>query len=540
MKNWKKVKLGSLLTESKIISENPNTENRIRVKLNVLGVEKRPDTKEKKGATKYYTRKAGQFVYGKQNLHKGAFGIIPIELDSFESSLDIPSFDVDESCYPEWIFYFFKKGDFYLKLENLAKGVGSKRIHPKQIYELDIYLPTKEEQRRVLDEIEKVETHNQKLIKEIEIQEENLAKLRKSIFNDAVQGKLTLEWREENANVETETELLKKIKVEKEKFFKDNKIKKENHLPKVLNEKTPFDIPDSWCWCKFKDIYNYIEAGKSPKCLPYPAENNQWGVIKISAISWGTFQEQENKTLPLNLTPFVEKEIKSGDFILTRANTRELVARSVIVGENVREKLLLNDKTLRVNVSKFIDKEYLNLSNNSPYAREYYSKIASGTSDSMKNISRIDISLMNFSIPPFQEQNEIVKKINQLQSNCNKIEHEIISNKKKYKKLMQSVVSKLLGDENNSLVSKRSIVKTKNIPLREIKYNSKTTNMDLVKLLEENGKLHAEDLWKMSEHYDDKNIGDSIDKFYSDLKTKIEIDKTIKEDSNEKGYVELV
>ena len=540
MKNWKKVKLGSLLTESKIISENPNTENRIRVKLNVLGVEKRPDTKEKKGATKYYTRKAGQFVYGKQNLHKGAFGIIPIELDSFESSLDIPSFDVDESCYPEWIFYFFKKGDFYLKLENLAKNIKSKRIHPKQIYELDIYLPTKEEQRRVLDEIEKVETHNQKLIKEIEIQEENLAKLRKSIFNDAVQGKLTLEWREENPTVETATELLKKIKVEKEKFFKDNKIKKENHLPKVLNEKTPFDIPDRWCWCKFKDIYNYIEAGKSPKCLPYPAENNQWGVIKISAISWGTFQEQENKTLPLNLTPFVEKEIKSGDFILTRANTRELVARSVIVGENVREKLLLNDKTLRVNVSKFIDKEYLNLSNNSPYAREYYSKIASGTSDSMKNISRIDISLMNFSIPPFQEQNEIVKKINQLQSNCNKIEHEIISNKKNSKKLMQSVLSKLLGDENNSLVSKRSIVKTKNIPLREIKYNSKTTNMDLVKLLEENGKLHAEDLWKMSEHYDDKNIGDSIDKFYSDLKTKIEIDKTIKEDSNEKGYVELV
>ena len=147
---------------------------------------------------------------------------------------------------------------------------------------------------------------------------------------------------------------------------------------------------------------------------------------------------------------------------------------------------------------------------------------------------------MNFSIPPFQEQNEIVKKINQLQSNCNKIEHEIISNKKNSKKLMQSVLSKLLGDENNSLVSKRSIVKTKNIPLREIKYNSKTTNMDLVKLLEENGKLHAEDLWKMSEHYDDKNIGDSIDKFYSDLKTKIEIDKTIKEDSNEKGYVELV
>ena len=75
---------------------------------------------------------------------------------------------------------------------------------------------------------------------------------------------------------------------------------------------------------------------------------------------------------------------------------------------------------------------------------------------------------------------------------------------------------------------------------RQIIYNNKTTNMDLVKLLKVNGKLHAEDLWKMSKHYDDKNIGDSIDKFYSDLKTKIEIEKTIKEVTNEKGYIELV
>ena len=75
---------------------------------------------------------------------------------------------------------------------------------------------------------------------------------------------------------------------------------------------------------------------------------------------------------------------------------------------------------------------------------------------------------------------------------------------------------------------------------REIKYNSKTTNMDLIKLLKFNGKLHAEDLWKMSEHFDDKNIGDSIDKFYSDLKTRIEIDKSIKEVRDEKGYIELV
>ena len=92
-----------------------------------------------------------------------------------------------------------------------------------------------------------------------------------------------------------------------------------------------------------------------------------------------------------------------------------------------------------------------------------------------------------------------------------------------------------------NILSVENIRKKENRNLkREIKFNSKTTNMDLINLLKLNGKLHAEDLWKMSEYYDDKNIGDSIDKFYSDLKGKIEIDKTIKEVSNEKGYIELV
>ena len=67
----------------------------------------------------------------------------------------------------------------------------------------------------------------------------------------------------------------------------------------------------------------------------------------------------------------------------------------------------------------------------------------------------------------------------------------------------------------------------------EIKYNSKTLLMDLVKLLKENGKLHAEDLWKMSKFPND------IDAFYAELKKQIEETKSIKEVENEKGYLEL-
>ena len=147
----KKIRLGDLWKESKVESNSPNSDKRIKVKLNVQGVEKRADKDDKKGATKYFIRKAGQFIYGRQNFHKGAFGIIPKELDNFESSSDIPSFDIISECNPEWVYYFFKQNDFYKDLEKYSKGTGSKRIHPEKIAHLEIFLPNMEEQNRIID-----------------------------------------------------------------------------------------------------------------------------------------------------------------------------------------------------------------------------------------------------------------------------------------------------------------------------------------------------------------------------------------------------
>ncbi len=146
------VKLSTVLTESKIESTYPDISKRLRVRLNTNGVEKRPITNDKAGATKYYIRRAGQFIYGRQNLHKGAFGVIPDELDGFESSADIPSFDVNEQCVPEWIELFLKQGGYYLQLSILASGVGSKRISPKKVFNLEIPCPSIDRQRDIFTE----------------------------------------------------------------------------------------------------------------------------------------------------------------------------------------------------------------------------------------------------------------------------------------------------------------------------------------------------------------------------------------------------
>lgn len=146
---WEKKKIGELLEESKVIAKNPQLDKRITVRLNLKGVCKREiSTVEKEGATTQYTRKEGQFIYGKQNLHKGAFGLIPKELDGFQSSSDIPCFDFKEGIDGLWFYYYFSRESFYTNLENISSGTGSKRIQPKELYKLTIKLPSLKEQQR--------------------------------------------------------------------------------------------------------------------------------------------------------------------------------------------------------------------------------------------------------------------------------------------------------------------------------------------------------------------------------------------------------
>lgn len=272
----------------------------------------------------------------------------------------------------------------------------------------------------------------------------NIKKLRETILQLAVQGKLTADWRNRHPElVEGQhhaSELLKSIQQEKAQLIKEKKIKKEKALPPITSEEIPYELPEGWVWCRFQCLILDIEAGKSPKCDPESANLEKWGVIKMSAVSWGNFDPNENKSLPIGVEAFAEKEIKSGDFILTRANTSELIAKSVIVPNSVRPKLLLNDKTLRINFTKNISVQYLNLYNNGSQARVHYKSVSTGTSDSMQNISRDNIKLLKVPLPPLEEQKAIVEKVNALMGLCDELEHEVNTGKQQLEDLMQSVL----------------------------------------------------------------------------------------------------
>lgn len=288
-----------------------------------------------------------------------------------------------------------------------------------------------------------------------------LQKLRQQILQEAIEGKLTAEWRTQNPDVEPASELLKRIAAEKAELVKAKKIKPQKPLPPISDEEKPFELPEGWEWCHYSSLIIEIEAGKSPACFNYPASDEEWGVLKISAISWDKFQESENKKLMPNVEPFSDKEVHCGDFIMTRANTKELVAKSVIVGD-VRPKLLLNDKTLRVKFSEKINLYFMNLINNSEYARTHYIRFATGASPSMKNLSRDNINALVLPLPPLEEQEVIVAKVEKLLAVCDQLETQINHNQLHAEQLMQAVLKEAFSHNRASSSSANTTLEALN------------------------------------------------------------------------------
>ena len=397
--SWRKVKLGEILTESKIICENPNADKRIKVRLKVFGVEKRGLENEIEGATKQFIRKSGQFIYGKQNFHKGAFGIIPKELDGFESSADLPAFDVSKECLPEWIFYFFKQGNYYLELAKIARGVATQRIHPDQIFDLEILLPDIKTQIKFLSNIYQIENESKELSTELYYQEDLLKQLRQSFLREAMQGKLAMQDKKDGYAID----LVKRIKAEKEKSGK-----KEKELSQIKGEEIPFVIPENWVWCRLGEIALHSEAGKSYQAQEISAQENQIGVIKTSAITSGFFVEDENKLLP-NQNVSIEKiKIEKDDIIFCRASgSKGLAGKSCLVTNTPKANLILSDKSIRYVFSDNISKKFIQYFNSSIFGEEYYIKLGTTKSTTMNNITRQQFNNLPIPLPPLQEQNAL-------------------------------------------------------------------------------------------------------------------------------------
>ena len=265
-------------------------------------------------------------------------------------------------------------------------------------------------------------------------------------MQEAVQGKLT----KQNPTDEPATELLKRIKAEKEKRVKAGKLKKEKELALITEDEILFQLPKGWVWCRLRDVALFSEAGKSFQCSDRPITGHEWGIIKMSAISSGTFKESENKFFKEAFNEEQVYKIQSGDLLFARASgSKELTGISCIV-KSIKANLLLNDKTIRFRFPHYVQVDFINFWNNCSFGRNYYDMIMGSKTTTMNNITREQFNNLPTPLPPLAEQQRIVAKVQQLQHQLSQLEAQVQQSRQYAQQLLQMVLKEAFANKEKA------------------------------------------------------------------------------------------
>ena len=287
-------------------------------------------------------------------------------------------------------------------------------ISRETLLNLLIPLPPLSEQKRIVKAIEealaKVDEYTENYNKLQKLDKEFPDKLKKSILQYAIQGKLV----EQDPNDEPVEVLLEKIRAEKQKLFEEGKIKKKDLDISIVSqgddnsyyEEVPYEIPKSWEWVRFSTLVEIVRGG-SPRPIKDYLTSEVDGInwIKIGDTEKGKKYinnvKEKIKKSGLNKTRFVKK----GTFLLTNSMS---FGRPYILNVDGA----IHDGWLAIsNYENSLNKDYLFyiLSSNVVYS-QFLSLISGAV---VKNLNSDKVASILIPLPPLPEQSRIVDKIEQ-------------------------------------------------------------------------------------------------------------------------------
>ena len=183
-----------------------------------------------------------------------------------------------------------------------------------------------------------------------------------------------------------------------------------------------------------------IENGKSFVCENFARKNEYPAILKLSAVTYGNYNQDENKAL-IKQEMFISKnEVHSGDLLFTRKNTPELVGMSAFVYDT-KPNLMLPDIIFRINTLENCNKIYLWQMINHPFFRNKIMAISNGSAKSMSNISKENLMNLKIILPPIELQNQFAEIVKQI----DKQKFEIENSLKEMQELYESLMEKYFG-----------------------------------------------------------------------------------------------
>ena len=322
-----------------------------------------------------------------------------------------------------------------ISLVDYVTGTAQPKMNQEKMNSILLAIPPVKEQHRILEKMSKVDAFVDKyasLQTKLDSLDNSVYELlRKSILQEAIQGKLVPQIAKEG----TAQELLGQIKVEKEKLVKEGKLKKSvlndsvifrgddnkyyeliDNSPVCIDEFLPFQIPETWTWCKVKDLLE-IQTGASFK--KEQANANKKG---IRILRGGNILP--NKYIFKDDDVFVSEEFVNANTILKK---NCIITPAVTSLENIGKMAVIEKDYNNVSAGGFvfIISPYIQDFNHSlllayflqsPFLIEAMRGITKKSGAAFYNLGKERLKELYLPLPPMTEQSRIVSKINEILS----------------------------------------------------------------------------------------------------------------------------
>lgn len=363
-------------------------------------------------------------IFTRQGIYDGAIGFAPSDTDGCIATENMPMFSLKPGISREYFEHLLLSSVFKNEVRKLVpKGAAQKSIHERELLLIKIPLPPLEAQCNVANAVARNGSIVQLLQKETVHQQFLLGQLKRAILQEAIEGRLTADWRADHPDAEPASELFHRIQAEKDLLIAAKKIRRTKPFSKISPDEMPSDIPRGWEWCRLGQLIDETESGWSPACHTHPAPEGKWGVLKTTAIQVGQYIDGENKELPASLDPRPEHEAFVGDILVTRAGPANRVGICALVRET-RPLLMISDKIIRFR-PVLMNGAYIELFANSPLFQNLIKSSKQGMAQSQVNISQVNLKATPVPLPPLAEQVVIVDCVERLMATCSALEENI-------------------------------------------------------------------------------------------------------------------
>jgi type I restriction enzyme, S subunit len=321
-------------------------------------------------------------------------------------------------------------------VKNTKSGTSKESINQSNLRNYEIPYFEIDKQNLWIDKLVNTKSIKEDLELELSTGQSLLKQLKQTILQEAIEGKLTAKWRAKNSDIGTAKELLEQIKTEKEKLVKDKKIKASKPLSPINEDEIPFDIPQSWEWCRTDDICLSISSGSTP---------SKDAFIGDDGIAYLKVYNIQNQKIDFHYKPqFIKPEINNTKLKRSILYPQDVVMN--IVGPPLGKIAIIPNTYPQWNcnqaivhfklVEPLIHKYLYYFLRELSFLKYIHFKGVAG----QDNISITQSRSILFPLPPLEEQKEIVATIEKLFAICDELEGEINQNKTTVENLMATVL----------------------------------------------------------------------------------------------------